>query len=245
MPSTALIVGLGPGFGEELAWKLAEAGYRVAFFARSADYLEEQAAALREVGHEALAVPTDVTDPAAVADGFETVRSELGPVDVMSVQVSQEAGWDRLDDLSAEAFRTAWEVYCWGTFLCAREAFDDMRDSGGTILVVGNTPRYGVGDAHGYVAATAAKRALTESLARELGRYGVHVVHAAVDSLILNPDMRAIAPEPVEEDRYIDPESAAEVCMGVIEQDPGCWSSSIDLRAPIDDLEHLLGEILD
>ena len=245
MTRTALIVGLGPGFGEELARKLAESGYRVAFFARSADYLEEQAAALRAAGHEALAVPTDVTDPAAVAAGFETIREEFGPVDAMSVQVSQEAGWARLEDLSAEAFRNAWEVYCWGTFLCIKEAFEDMRDSGGTILVVGVTPRYGVGEAHGYVSATAAKRALTESLARELGEYGVHVVHAAVDSLILNPDLREITPEPIEEDRYIDPESAAEVCASVVEQDAGCWTSSLDLRAPVDDLDRLLGEILE
>jgi NAD(P)-dependent dehydrogenase (short-subunit alcohol dehydrogenase family) len=245
MARTALVSGLGPGFGEELAWKLAEAGYRVALFARSADYLEGQAAALREAGHEALAVPTDVTDPEAVADGFDAIREAFGPVDAMSVQVSQEAGWARLEELSLEAFRNAWEVYTWGTFLCVKEAFADMRETGGTILVVGVTPRYGVGDAHGYVSATAGKRALAESLARELGRYGIHVVHAAVDSLILNPDMREIAPEPVEADRYIDPESAAAVCTSVIEQDAGCWTSSLDLRAPIDDLGHLLDEILD
>lgn len=245
MPKTALISGLGPGFGEELARKLAEAGYRVAFFARSEEYLEARASSLRAAGHEALAVPTDVTDPAAVSEGFETVREAFGPVDVLSVQVSQDAGWDRLDGLTTEAFRNAWEVYCLGTFLCAREAFEDMRERGGTILVLGVTPRYGVGEAHGYVSATAAKRALTESLARELGPYGIHVVHAAVDSLILNPDMREIAPEPVREERYIDPESAAEVCLSLIEQDAGCWSSSVDLRAPVDDLQHLLDELLE
>ena len=244
MTDTALIAGMGPGFGEELAWKLARADYRVAFFARSADYLEAQAAALRAEGHEALAVPTDVTDPDAVAEGFETIREAFGPVDTMSVQVSQEAGWDRLDGLTLESFRNAWEVYCWGTFLCVKEAFADMRDAGGTILVLGVTPRYGLGDGHGYVSATAAKRALTESLARELGRYGVHVVHAAVDGLILNPDLREIAPSPIQEDRYLDPESVAEVCLNVIEQDAGCWTSSIDLRAPADDLDHLLEEIL-
>jgi len=244
MASTALIVGLGPGFGEELAWKLAEAEYQVAFFARSENYLEDQAEELREAGHEALGVPTDVTDPEAVAAGFDAVREEFGSVDVMTVQVSQEAGWDRLDDLSVEAFRNAWEIYGWGTFLCVKEAFEDMRDSGGTILVLGVTPRYGIGDGHGYVSASAAKRVLTESLARELGQYGIHVVHAAVDSVILNPDMAELAPKPIEDDRYMDPESVASVCMSAIEQDDGCWSSSIDLRAPIDDLQYLLDEIL-
>lgn len=244
MPSTALIAGFGPGFGEELAWKLAESDYRVALLARSEEYLDARATELRAAGHEALAVPADVTDPDAVAAGFEAIRSEFGSVDAMSVQVSQEAGWDRLDDLTLESFRNAWEVYCWGTFLCVTEAFRDMRDSGGTILVVGVTPRYGLGEGHGYVSATAAKRALTESLARELGRYGVHVVHAAVDGLILNPDMREIAPRPIEEERYMDPESVAAVCLSVIEQDAGCWTSSIDLRAPVDDLQHLFDELL-
>jgi len=102
MTRTALISGMGPGFGEKLAWRLAEAGYGVALFARSADYLEEQAAALRAEGHEALAIPTDVTDPEVVVGGFETIRAELGPVDAMSVQVSQEAGWARLDQTVPE-----------------------------------------------------------------------------------------------------------------------------------------------
>lgn len=245
MASTALIAGLGPGFGVELAWKLADAGYQLAFLARSEDYLEEQAAELRDAGHEALAVPTDVTDPDAVATGFDAVRDEFGSVDVLSIQVSQEAGWSSFDDLTVEEFRTALDLYGFGTFLCAKEAFEDMRESGGTILVLGVTPRYGVGHGHGYVSACGAKRKLVESMARELGSYGIHVIHAAVDGVILNPDMEELAPKPIEEERFMDPESVAEVCLSAIEQDEGCWSSSIDLRSPVDDLPFIYEEMLD
>lgn len=54
-----------------------------------------------------------------------------------------------------------------------------MREAGGTILVVGVTPRYGV-DTRGNANATATKRALTEYGSLSPGnwtQYGLHVVH--------------------------------------------------------------------
>lgn len=244
MARTALIGGLGPGFGEALAWRLAEDGYRVAVMARSADYLREFAAELSDAGHEALAVPADVTDPRAVATAFERVDEAFGPPDTVTIQFSAEGGWDRMADLTAEEFREAWEVYGYGTFLCLDAAVERMRDSGGAILVVGATPRYGMGDGHGFVSACAAKRALARSAARELGPDGIHVVHAAVDSVILNPDIEAIAPTPIEEERFLDPDSVARVCHSLLEQDEGCWTASVDLRPRIDDYRYHREEVL-
>ncbi|MFB6309679.1 MAG: SDR family NAD(P)-dependent oxidoreductase [Salinirussus sp.] len=212
MARTALIGGLGPGFGESLAWTLAEDGYRVAVMARSADYLQDFVADLSNAGHDALAVPADVTDKTAVNRAFEQVDDAFGPPDAVTIQFSAEGGWDEMSDLTADSFREAWEVYGYGTFLCMNAAVARMQESGGSILVVGATPRYGMGDAHGFVSACAAKRELARSAARELGETGIHVVHAAVDSVILNPDIEAVAPKPIETDRFLDPDSVAEVC---------------------------------
>lgn len=239
---SAIIAGLGPGFVEALAWELAEEGHDLIFFARSEEYIREFAAEMREAGYEAIGVPTDISDPHQVVRGFEKARAEFGPVEVLAVTASADYGWGSLEELSPEEFRQAWEVYGFGTFLCAREAASDMRKNGtGTILVVGVTPRYAKGLAHGYVSSKAAKRGLTESLARELGPE-VHVVHVAIDGFLLNPDIEAeFEPGPGDE-RFIDPESAAAVCMDVIEQDEGAWNSAIDLRAPRDELDQLLAE---
>jgi len=242
---TAVIAGLGPGFGEELSWELAAAGHELALFARSEEYLETFAEEMREQGHEALAVPVDIIDPEQVASGFERVRAELGPVSVLSVLASDESGWETLAELSPEEYKHAWELYGLGTFLCAKEAAADMRAAGdGTILVVGVTEGYGKGDGHGYVSATAAKRALTESLARELAPE-IHVVHVGIDGAILNPDHRAVFEPDVDEERFIDPSSAAGVCAEAIEQDRGAWTTSLDLRAPRDELDAILEELLE
>lgn len=244
MARTAVIGGLGPGFGEALAWQLAEDGYQVAVSARSEDYLRSFAANLEDAGHEALAVPADVTEPAAVTGAFERIDEIFGAPDAVTIQFSAEGGWDRMADLTAEEFRSAWEVYGYGSFLWLDAAVDRMTDSGGAVLVVGASPRYGLGDGHGFASACAAKRVLALSAARELGTYGIHIVHAAVDSVILNPDIEAIAPEPIEHDRFLDPDSVAEVCHSLLEQDEGCWTTSVDLRPRIDDYQFHRQEVL-
>lgn len=241
---TAVIAGLGPGFGEELARELAESGNELVFFARSEEYLETFSEELRDEGYEAIGIPTDITDSNQVEDGFEQAREEYGSVDILAVLASNESGWATLEDLSPDEFRRAWELYGFGTFLCAKEAAKDMRASGdGTILVVGVTERYGKGDGHGYVSATASKRALTASLAQELAP-AIHVVHVGIDGAILNPDNRSAFEPNIDEERFIDPSSAAEITAGLIEQDRGAWSTSIDLRAPRDDLDVILDELL-
>lgn len=241
---TAVIAGVGPGFGEALARRLAESGYRVALFARSEAYLERFADELRSDGHEAVAIPTDITDPDQVAAGFQQARETFGPVTALAVMASNESGWDTLADLTPREFRDAWELFAFGTFLCAKEAAADMRDAGdGTILVTGATERFGLGEGHGYVSAAAGKRALAASLARELAP-DVHVVHVSMDGPILNPDFREAMGPDVDEERFVDPDTAAEVCQGLIEQDRGGWSTSVDLRPPRDELDAVLEELL-
>lgn len=241
---TAIIAGLGPGFGEELARQLAAEGHELVFFARSEAYIEDFADELREEDHKAIGVAVDITEPDQVEAGFERARDAFGPVDVLTVLASDESGWKTLAGLSADEFRHAWELYGFGTFLCAKEAAADMRASGdGTILVVGVTERYGKGEGHGYVSATAAKRALTESLARELAPE-VHVVHVGIDGAILNPDNKAAFEPDIEPERFIDPGSAAAVCAELVGQDRGAWTTSVDLRAPRDELDAILEELL-
>ncbi|WP_049925801.1 SDR family NAD(P)-dependent oxidoreductase [Halopiger goleimassiliensis] len=60
MTCTAVIAGVGPGLGESLARTFVDEGCQIGLFARSEDYLEELADAL---GSDAVAAPTDITDP--------------------------------------------------------------------------------------------------------------------------------------------------------------------------------------
>ncbi len=76
----ALVTGAGSGVGKAVALALAEAGYSVALAGRRADALD---AVAKEIGGEALAVPTDVTNADEVAALFAQVRERFGRLDLL------------------------------------------------------------------------------------------------------------------------------------------------------------------
>ena len=63
----AIVTGSGTGIGRATARVLAEYGADIVLAGRRAELLEHSAAAIRELGRQALVVPTDVTDEAACA----------------------------------------------------------------------------------------------------------------------------------------------------------------------------------
>lgn len=120
MSRTAVVAGVGPRLGESLARRFVTEGCDVALFARSADYLENLATDLNDGdGGHALAVPTDITDPEQVRDGFERVHDTFGPVDVLVNNAYSSAGeGDGPLNASREGFEAAWRVWTFGPFLC-------------------------------------------------------------------------------------------------------------------------------
>ena len=76
----AVLTGASYGIGPHIARRLVKDGYRVALAARSAEPLQ---ALQRELGANAIAIPTDVTDSAARDALISRAESELGPIDVL------------------------------------------------------------------------------------------------------------------------------------------------------------------
>jgi NAD(P)-dependent dehydrogenase (short-subunit alcohol dehydrogenase family) len=228
MPRTAVIAGVGPGLGAALARKFAAEGCRVALLARSEDYLADLAA---ELGDRALAVPTDLTDPEQVTSAFETIRAELGPVDVLVNHASGSA-WKGLQDLSVEEFERAWAVAARGGFCCSKAVVSDMlAGDGGTIIFTGATSSVrGRDGALGFSSAKFAVRGMAESMARELGPEGVHVAHVVLDGGIRPPDREVENPE-----AYLDPDAIAESYWHLVEQEQSAWTLELDLRPHIEE----------
>jgi 7-alpha-hydroxysteroid dehydrogenase len=79
----ALLSGAGRGIGAASALALAEAGADVVVLARSAEQIDEVAAAARDLGRRALAIPTDATEPEAVAAAVARTVDEFGRLDTV------------------------------------------------------------------------------------------------------------------------------------------------------------------
>jgi NAD(P)-dependent dehydrogenase (short-subunit alcohol dehydrogenase family) len=77
----ALVTGASRGIGAAVAGAFREAGARVALVARDAETLEWIADGLGAADGDALAIPADVCDPAAVAAAVDRAVEELGRLD--------------------------------------------------------------------------------------------------------------------------------------------------------------------
>lgn len=226
MTGAAVIAGLGPGFCEEFAWKLAREGHPVAMFARSGDYLADVETELRDAGFEALATSVDVTDPEAVANGFDQVHDEFGRVEVLAHMASTTTSASE-EELDPDRFEKMWRLYAYGGLLCFREVLDDLRDNGGTVLFFG---AYSEAGDFAFKSGKDATRGLARSLADEYGPLGIHVAHVIIDGSLLNPDVYETESD-VTEEEYIDPTAAAETCYHLVEQPARARTFELDLHA--------------
>jgi NADP-dependent 3-hydroxy acid dehydrogenase YdfG len=79
----AIVTGAGRGIGHAVATALAREGATVVLAARTRQQLASIAAAIRESGGAALAIPTDVTQDAGVEAMVEQAIAELGRLDIL------------------------------------------------------------------------------------------------------------------------------------------------------------------
>ena len=78
--ATIVITGASSGIGRAAAEAFARRGARVVLAARRAEVLDDLAREIRAGGGQALAIPTDVTDPEAVAALAEGAVRAFGGV---------------------------------------------------------------------------------------------------------------------------------------------------------------------
>jgi len=223
----AIVAGVGPGLGAALVRKLVQEGCRVGMFARSPEFVGKLAA---ELGADALAVPTDISDARQVAAGFRNVRQQLGAVEILIAHASGSVG-EGLMKTTPDQFERSWRVAVFGAFLCAREAVPGMLEGGaGAIIFTGATSSVrGRGGAVAFSSAKFAVRGLAQSLAVELWPRGIHVAHIIIDGIIDTPKVRRTY-KPSANEPLLKPEAIADSYWNLIQQDRSAWSLEVDLR---------------
>ena len=116
----ALVTGAGSGIGRAVTLALARAGYTVVLAGRKPAPLDEVA---REAGSAALAVPTDVTDPASVEALFARVAKEFGRLDLLFNNAGIGSPPAPLEDVTFEEWKSVIDTNLTGAFLCTQAAF--------------------------------------------------------------------------------------------------------------------------
>jgi NADP-dependent 3-hydroxy acid dehydrogenase YdfG len=134
----AIVTGASSGIGAATARELGRRGATVVLAARRADALETQARALREAGGEAVAMATDVADPAQVTRLVDHTVATFGRVDVLVNNAG--ASWFRpLAESRADEVIDLLEVNLLGAMLLARAVLPGMLERRhGTIISVGS-----------------------------------------------------------------------------------------------------------
>ena len=79
----AIVTGGGTGIGRGTALVLAEHGADIVLAGRRPEPIESTASEIRDLGRQAVAAPTDVTDPTACQALIDTAMAELGRVDIL------------------------------------------------------------------------------------------------------------------------------------------------------------------
>ena len=133
----AIVTGAGSGIGKATALAFLGDGYKVAFAGRRQGALES---AIKEAGanaSNAIAVPTDVSDAAAVTNLFSKTRDTFGRIDVVFNNAGVNAPAVPIEELTLEQWKSVVDINLTGMFLCIQEAFRVMKDQdprGGRII---------------------------------------------------------------------------------------------------------------
>ena len=133
----AVVTGAGTGIGRSCALALLGAGYGVALAGRRREQLEETVALAGPAGAQALAVPTDVSDPTSVDALFAATKQRFGRLDLLFNNAGINVPDVAFEDLTVAQWTNVVAINLTGSFLCAQAAFRAMKEQtpqGGRII---------------------------------------------------------------------------------------------------------------
>jgi NAD(P)-dependent dehydrogenase (short-subunit alcohol dehydrogenase family) len=130
----ALVTGAGRRVGRALALALGDAGCRVAVhYGQSEQDANETAALIQSMGSEAITFQTDLEDSKQVASLAESVRGQLGPIEIL---INNASIFDKINltEISVDDWDRHLAVNLRAPFLLAQAMQAQLGDSHGKII---------------------------------------------------------------------------------------------------------------
>jgi NADP-dependent 3-hydroxy acid dehydrogenase YdfG len=213
-----LVTGASQGIGRGVALAFAREGARLVLAARSADRLTQVQKEVHDLGAEAVAVPTDVTSPAAVETLIATAMNRFGRIDVLV----NNAGIGRVGAVDSVTFEDdvhqTLQASLFGMIDVTRRVLPILRHQGGGAIVNMSSvmgrkafARFG-----SYAIVMHAVSAFSDALRQELANSNIRVsvIHPALTATDLLRDAdEAEMPLPF---RYMTPLSPDDVGRAVV-----------------------------
>ncbi|AUW43929.1 SDR family NAD(P)-dependent oxidoreductase [Rhizobium ruizarguesonis] len=172
-----LVTGSGQGIGRELARQFAAAGAIAVIADLSITNSENVAKEISEAGGRSLALSVDVSQKDSVDAMVAAVKKEFGRIDVLVNNASLFSALVKrpFDEIPESEWQKVMDVNVNGVFFCAAAAAPGMRDRGfGRIINISSASVHrGTKNYLHYVTSKSALIGMTNSLARELGPFGV------------------------------------------------------------------------
>ena len=171
-----MITGASSGIGKGLAFEIAARGGRVGLLARREDVLNEIVDQIRAQNGTAIAVGADVRDAHAVRAAADTIRAELGPIDVMIANAGIGTA-NHASQLNPDQVAEVININVLGAVNSVAAVAPEMleRKSGQLVAISSLAGYRGLAKSAAYSASKAALSSFFESLRIDLRHSGVTV----------------------------------------------------------------------
>ncbi|MDG1860233.1 MAG: SDR family NAD(P)-dependent oxidoreductase [SAR324 cluster bacterium] len=218
----AIVTGVGGehGIGRAIALRLAKEGADVVVsdlianpkksstWAGLPSVVEE----IECLGRKAIAIEADISNSAHVDQLVQGTIQQFGHIDILVNNAGSAAGPDRVPivELEEEIWDQVQRINVKGTFLCCKAVAKELikQGLGGKIINMSSIAgTKGITRFGAYCASKFAVRGLTQSLAKELGEYGIQVNAICPGMVVTERYYRiaeALAPEGVETEDFLN-----------------------------------------
>lgn len=231
----ALVIGVGTSLGSAVARCFARDGLTAVVARRTGEELSTLKKEIEDFGGTCHPFSLDARKEDDVINLINKIENEIGEIEVAVYNIGANIKFG-ITETTSQKYYKVWEMAAFGAFLMGREVAKKMIPrKKGTIIFTGATASVRGGDGFAaFAGAKHAKRALAQSMARELGPKGIHVAHVIIDGAIDTPWINKLFPDYVKEKKKIDglmnPDDIASNYIMLHKQSRNAWTQELDLR---------------
>ncbi len=220
----ALVVGAGEGLGDSLISTLSKSGYQVVALNRSI-HQKENPPNLDRTSIKQI----DLSNSTMVKTTMNEIVQEYG-IPAVVIHNPAQLHIKPFLETSVEDFELAWKSMVLSAVNVLHSVIPPMLLQGkGTVIVSGATGSIrGGANFSAFASAKFALRGLTQSLAREYQKQGIHIAHVILDGILDTARSRKLHNlDPAE---MMSTEDVANAFLQIIQQPPSAWTHELDLR---------------